>query len=418
MAARPEWLSRLSKSFKAHRKGRTGWNVEVMRERLRIVSAELPPRPDEPADAPPKRRALTLSTPPGPSFGTEALAEACAIYDAVTAGIWKWPDPEGLDLSDEKHLLPSSLTTLVGRLKDEVIGESIVESTWRGTYAGYFTKLIEVAGTQRWNNDEELLEATLKHWKPNSRARQIAHDRLRRLWKGAGWPWPQAITLMRGNGKAAAPTDGVRAFKDEETTELRERIKRSKLSQSAAVAWDLLAAFGIRPAELKGISLKNKGGQLIATVHREKTTLKGKENFREVPAAPPEDWPDDCHDLLKRFQKFGLDQGMVALRAPSDRLAKQLDRLKKSEAITCEISQELTAYGLRHAFAIRLAELGLNYREAAALMGHDPATHIAIYGKRLESPKLIDKVGRARKALRSVPITSEDEGKFLEFNPR
>lgn len=398
MAARPEWLSRLSKSFKAHRKGRTGWNVEVMRERLRIVSAELPPRPDEPADAIPKRRSLTLSTPPGPSYGTEALAEACAVYDAVAAGTWKWPDPDGLDPSDEKSLFPPSLERLVERLKEGIIGESIVETTWKGTYAGYFAKLIEVAGTQRWNNDEGLLEATLKHWKPNSRARQIAHDRFRRLWKEAGWSWPQSISPMRGNGKAAAPTDGVRAFKNEETTELRQRIKRSKLSQSAAIAWDLLAAFGIRPAELKGISLKNKGGQLIATVHREKTTLKGKENFREVPAAPPEDWPDDCHDLLKRFQKFGLDPGLVALRAPSDRLAKQLDRLKKSETITCEISQELTAYGLRHAFAIRLAELGLNYREAAALMGHDPATHIAIYGKRLESPKLIDKVRRARKA--------------------
>ena len=398
MAARPEWLSRLSKSFKAHRKGRTGWNVEVMRERLRIVSAELPPRPDEPADATPKRRSLTLSTPPGPSYGTEALAEACAVYDAVAAGTWKWPDPDGLDPSDEKSLFPPSLERLVERLKEGIIGESIVETTWKGTYAGYFAKLIEVAGTQRWNNDEGLLEATLKHWKPNSRARQIAHDRFRRLWKEAGWSWPQSISPMRGNGKAAAPTDGVRAFKNEETTALRQRIKRSKLSQSAAIAWDLLAAFGIRPAELKGISLKNKGGQLIATVHREKTTLKGKENFREVPAAPPEDWPDDCHDLLKRFQKFGLDPGLVALRAPSDRLAKQLDRLKKSETITCEISQELTAYGLRHAFAIRLAELGLNYREAAALMGHDPATHIAIYGKRLESPKLIDKVRRARKA--------------------
>ena len=32
--ARPEWLSRLSKSFKAHRQGRPGWNVEVMRDRL------------------------------------------------------------------------------------------------------------------------------------------------------------------------------------------------------------------------------------------------------------------------------------------------------------------------------------------------------------------------------------------------
>ena len=129
MAARPEWLSRLSKSFKAHRKGRTGWKVEVMRERLRIVSAELPPRPDEPADATPKRRSLTLSTPPGPSYGTEALAEACAVYDAVAAGTWKWPDPDGLDPSDEKRLFPPSLERLVERLKEGIIGESIVETT-------------------------------------------------------------------------------------------------------------------------------------------------------------------------------------------------------------------------------------------------------------------------------------------------
>ena len=88
MAARPEWLTRLSKSFKAHRQGRTGWNVEVMRERLRIVSAELPPRPDEPADALPKRRAFTLKTPPGPTFGTDALAEACGVFDEVMAGAW------------------------------------------------------------------------------------------------------------------------------------------------------------------------------------------------------------------------------------------------------------------------------------------------------------------------------------------
>ena len=86
MAARPEWLTRLSKSFKAHRQGRTGWNIEVMRERLRVVSAELPPRPDEPADAPPKRRAFTLKTPPAPTFGSDALAEACGVFDTVMAG--------------------------------------------------------------------------------------------------------------------------------------------------------------------------------------------------------------------------------------------------------------------------------------------------------------------------------------------
>ena len=86
----------------------------------------------------------------------------------------------------------------------------------------------------------------------------------------------------------------------------------------------------------------------------------------------------------------------MAMRAPSDRLAKQLERLKKAPQINDGISTDLTAYGLRHVFAIRLAELGLNYREAAALCGHDPATHIAVYGKRLESPKLIEKVRKAQ----------------------
>ena len=396
MAARPEWLTRLSKSFKAHRQGRTGWNIEVMRERLRVVSAELPPRPDEPADAPPKRRAFTLKTPPGPTFGTDALAEACGVFDQVMAGSWAWPDPDGLDANADDKLSPATLEKLVLRLKGALIGETIVESTWKGSYSGYFQKLIEVAGQQRWQSAPDLLEQTLRTWEPNSRSRQIGHDRLRRLWREAGWDWPDAIGKMRGNGKAAAPTEGVRAFSNVEVAELRARIERSKLSPAAAVAWDLLAAFGIRPAELKGISLRTKGGQLIATVQRERTTIKGKESHREVPAAPPSDWPGHCHDLLARFKKHGLEPNLLAMRAPSDRLAKQLERLKKAPKVNNEISADLTAYGLRHAFAIRLAELGLNYREAAALCGHAPATHIAVYGKRLESPKLIEKVRKAQ----------------------
>jgi integrase len=204
----------------------------------------------------------------------------------------------------------------------------------------------------------------------------------RRFWRGAGWDWPEAVGKMRGNGKAAAPVEGVRAFSDMEVAELRVRIERSKLSPAASVAWDLLAAFGIRPAELKGINLRTKGGQLIATVQRERVTLKGKESHREVPAAPSSDWPDDCFNLLARFKKHGLEPNLLAMRAPSDRLAKQLERLKKAPKVNNEISADLTAYGLRHALTIRLAEMGINYREAAALCGHAPATHIAFYGTR------------------------------------
>ena len=64
---RPQWFIDLSKGFKGHRQGRSGWSLEVMRDRLRVVSTELPPRTREPVDAPPKRRTVTLTTPPGPA---------------------------------------------------------------------------------------------------------------------------------------------------------------------------------------------------------------------------------------------------------------------------------------------------------------------------------------------------------------
>lgn len=121
------------------------------------------------------------------------------------------------------------------------------------------------------------------------------------------------------------------------------------------MALDLLAAFGIRPTELKGISTRSKeSGELVAVVKRERTTINGKEQYREVAAAPPEGWPIDCFDLASHFAQHGIPD-------PSDPLSQQLKRLIRGFKIECEINPELTAYGLRHAFAIRLAELGLNY---------------------------------------------------------
>jgi integrase len=73
------------------------------------------------------------------------------------------------------------------------------------------------------------------------------------------------------------------------------------------------------------------------------------------------------------------------MRSPAERLTQQLRRLRMPE--------ELTAYGLRHAFALRLGlELGLSVREAAELMGHSPQVHLSTYGRRLDQPKLHSKV--------------------------
>jgi integrase len=83
----------------------------------------------------------------------------------------------------------------------------------------------------------------------------------------------------------------------------------------------------------------------------------------------------------------------VSARSPGQVLTQQLRRLRDQALVEMDLDQELTSYGCRHAFALRLAQhLGLHIREAAELMGHSPAVHLQTYGRRLDQPKLLARV--------------------------
>lgn len=395
---RQSWLADLSRQFKRHRQGRPGWFLRVKRDRLRLLSDELPPRPGDAAAGQagqnaPTQRELTLATPPGPATAAAALAEACGIFDAVMAGAWRWPDPLAPATNEASRLAAVTLARLRQRLQEATVGEQISERTWTRTYAPYLNRLEQVAAQQAWPDDAALISAVMRCWPPNSRARQMGHDRMRALWKVAGWSWPEEVATMRGNGKAAADPAGVIGFSDPEIEELRERIQRSRLTHADLVAWDCLVCFGLRPAELKGLELQQQGRALVAVVSHEKVNSKGKVGARSVPAVPPAGWPADCHGLLRRWQAHGLPQSVVALASPGQGLTQQLRRLQEQIGAGGEIRPDLTTYGLRHAFALRLGvDLGLSVREAAELMGHSPAVHLSTYGRQLDRPKLLSKV--------------------------
>lgn len=391
--SRSLWLADLSRAFKRHRQGRPGWAVELNRDRLRLVSDELPPRPGEAPSAGTRRRACSMATPPGPSTAAAALAEACGIFDAVMAGTWRWPDRLVQALQQAGRLAPIALAAHRERLRLAVVGERVSERTWQRAYLSYLTRLEAVAADQAWGNDEALLAATLRQWAPNSRARQMAHDRIRALWKVAGWSWPEEITALRGNGRAMATPGGALGFRDAEIEELRERIARSRLTPADLVAWDCLIVFGLRPAELKGLELRQQGGALVAVVTRLKRSSRGSSGARSVPAVAPSGWPADCHGLLQRWRAHGLPAAIVAAASPGESLAQQLGRLRQQKAAPGDLRAQLTPYGLRHAFALRLGvELGLSVREAAELMGHSPAVHLSTYGRQLDRPALLAKV--------------------------
>ncbi|KEF40685.1 MAG: hypothetical protein ER33_15615 [Cyanobium sp. CACIAM 14] len=382
----PPWLRSLSLSFKAHRLGRTGWHVQQHRDKLRLLSSEFPPRPGETEGQGTQKRALTLKTPPGPTHTAAALTECCAVFDAVLAGTWAWPDPDATPAGDDPgHLAPTALERLVGELQTRLVGEQMAPRTWQRCWAPYLTRLVAAAGERRWAEDAPLLEHHLRHWPSNSRARQMAYDRARRLWKEAGWSWPEELAKLRGNGKAAADPEGVRTLTDEEIADLRERIERSKLTAADLVAWDCMFVFGIRPQELIGLQLQRRDGELMAMVTRSKVSSKGATRPRPVPAVPPAGWPPDCHRLLERWQEHGLPRWVDTTASPGERMTKQLRRL--------HMPDDVSSYAARHAFALRLGlDLGLHVREAAELMGHSPQVHLQTYGRRLDGPALLAKV--------------------------
>jgi integrase len=384
----PPWLTDISRSFKRHRMGRPGWFLELHRDKLRVCSAELPRRPGEAPSDRPVKRSFTLSSEPGPRTASAALVEACELFDAVLAGTWRWPTADDLPASgDPGRLSGEVIRSLIERLRSKAVGEKMAERTWTHNWQSGMEALAALADQQLWPNDESLLRAFLQRWEAGSRCRQIGYGQARRLWTEAGWEWPQAIEPMRGNGRAAAAPEGVRAFTDQEISQLRARILSShQMKPSAQVAWDLLIAFGLRPVELQAIELQRaSNGALIAVISRSKVTSSGTAGgARQVPAVPPADWPPDCHKLFDRWQQHGLPSGLLRARSPGDQLSSQLRRMQ---------FEGLTPYGLRHAFALRLGiELGLSVRESAQLMGHTPQVHLNAYGRRIDQPALQSKV--------------------------
>ncbi len=100
------------------------------------------------------------------------------------AGTWRWPDPDAIPGGDDAlRLAPATLERLVGRLERAVVGERVAPRTWQRMYLPDLRELIVVAGQRHWASDRELLQTVLKQWPPNTRARQMGHDRIRRLWK-------------------------------------------------------------------------------------------------------------------------------------------------------------------------------------------------------------------------------------------
>lgn len=231
--------------FRRVSQGRTGWTLVVRQDGLRVVRSSRPPRPDEPADAPPHRRSIPLVPPSEPTSRIpRAKRVSCSMPFALVPGaglihLLCWKEAQASGGPATGGPIASGGCGREGRGIDVAPGVSALPFPPDHR-----------RGKRQWE-DAELLATMLRQWEPNTRARQMAHDRLHPPWRQAHWSRPPERATVGGNGKAAAAPEGVQRFTDGRSGSCEplasRNLKRLKLE---LLAWDLLICLGLRPAEL------------------------------------------------------------------------------------------------------------------------------------------------------------------------
>ncbi|TCD56746.1 integrase [Synechococcus sp. BS56D] len=172
----------------------------------------------------------------------------------------------------------------------------------------------------------------------------------------------------------------------------------------------LVGCFGLRPAELAALTVEDGKLYVGSQVKRNARSMKKPATKRRVIALEL----DGRGDGAQALQLY--DSGLVKLpksirtaiasghfKKVGDAFRQLLDRYPFWQSMVAA-TPGLVPYSLRHGYAWRAHKAydrPLSPRDAAALMGHKPGTHLKYYGRWTDEQGLEDAVARLM-----VPITS------------
>ena len=163
----------------------------------------------------------------------------------------------------------------------------------------------------------------------------------------------------------------------------------------------LIGMYGLRPAELAVLSVQDGRLYVGSQIKRNRSTMKRKPTSKLVMALEI-DGRDDGVRALRQFEsgltKFpkGVRNAIAngEFKRVGDNFAGYLKRLPYWNSMVAA-TPGLTPYGLRHGWAWRAHKYydrPLSVRDAAALMRHNPQTHMRHYGRWTDEQDLIDTI--------------------------
>lgn len=319
---------------------KTGVTIEARGNRL-CLRAVLPPKPGSSVLKPSQQR-LTLGYHANPAGLKLAEQEARKVGALLDCGEFDWtPYCQVLVTKD-------SVADWVSRFEADYFTRRErtpkSETTWRDDYARVFRSL---------PHDEPLtvalLTAAISTQKPDSRNRKRWADVCGRLAQFAGL----AADFKPLRGKYSSKSVCPRDLPDDATI---ARWRGEIPNPAWQRAYGLIAAYGLRPSELV---LCNFDRFPILQAPAE-----GKTGWRRIYPFYPEwveEWELAAGELPKLSGRCNTDLGQ--------RVSKAFSRYHIP----------YPPYHLRHAWAVRTLEFGLDITLAAQQMGHSLKVHSEIY---------------------------------------
>lgn len=326
------------------RSANLGVSIQQLNNRL-YLRATLPPKPNSPKIKAYQQR-ISLGCYANAAGLQFAEKEARKLGDALAFGNFSWGDyieDTGAELLVKDLIKKFEYDYFTRRPRTEEI-----EATFKVDYLTYFHQLNQDSPL----TEKAILDVILKY-NPDTRSRQKSVVILSSLAKFAGLD----INLKKYKGEYNKHKLKPRNLPSDDL--IIETFKSIKNPQWQWL-FGMLAVYGLRPHEVFNIDLNSKFPIL--------EILDGKTGDRRVWPLPPQ-W----------FKDFDLENIKMPNCSGSNRdLGHRVAVFFRRNKIPFK------PYDLRHKWAVRAIELGLDVSLAAKQMGHSVRVHCDVYQRWLD----------------------------------
>jgi integrase len=321
------------------KKGRIGVAIELRGDRLSL-RATLPPKPGE--TGPPRQQRIALGVRLNADGLDYAESEAKIVGGLVAKGCFDWHPY----LASSPH--PETVGDWIEKLKSQYFSEREKDDTTLGTWNNDYMQAFKRLTAHDSISPEILKKTILENTKPNTRTRRryaMAYSRLADL---AGLTHDLRGLTGNYSPRAVSP----RSLPDDS---LIATVRESINSEAWRWVYGLMAAYGLRNHEVFFTDLLDWP---IAYVNR------GKTEERYVWPLYPE-WAD----------RWELNREI----RPDVTGKKNGDLGSRVTHAFSRAGVPFSPYNLRHCWAVRSIEFGLDVSLAASQMGHSVKVHTEIY---------------------------------------